>query len=48
MKSFIQIALDLVPEYIQRAYPKGDEERGKATVHIVIFLQWLLMNQIKK
>jgi hypothetical protein len=41
-KDFMEMAFDRLPEYIDDEYPKGrSKERGKATVHIVLYLNWL-------
>lgn len=40
MKPTIKQLQDLLPEYIDEKHPKGDKDRGKVTVEIVLFLIW--------
>jgi len=42
MKELIKTMEDMLPDYIDEAYPKGvREDRGIATVSICLYLNWL-------
>ena len=44
----LQQLQDLLPEYVDEEYPKGEtKDRGKATVMIVLYIQWLRKQELK-